>query len=108
MTTSNVAILLPPWHAAYPTPRTTPAIIRREDVLDMIKQSAETSSRDYILIDLRRNDYEVRKIDHFHTLLWKGLSKAGRYHLRFNQPSCAEFVPYHPDSVHALQGRRHL
>ncbi|KAH6866000.1 hypothetical protein AA0119_g12969 [Alternaria tenuissima] len=58
MTTASVTGSPPPWHAAYPAPRNTPATIRREDVLDMIKQSAETSSRDYILVDLRRNDHE--------------------------------------------------
>ena len=75
MATASVTDSPPPWHAAYPAPRNTPATIRREDVLDMIKQSAETSSRDYILIDLRRNDYEVHTIDRYLTLLWKELSK---------------------------------
>jgi arsenical-resistance protein 2 len=48
-----------PWHAAYPTPRSTPASIRREELLDMMERSAESSSRDYVLLDLRRNDYQV-------------------------------------------------
>ncbi|KAH8688905.1 Rhodanese-like domain-containing protein [Phaeosphaeriaceae sp. PMI808] len=47
-----------PWHAAYPAPRNSPATISREEVLDMIKRSAETPNRDYVLVDLRRNDYE--------------------------------------------------
>lgn len=102
MATANVTGPPPPWHAPYPAPRNTPATIRREDVLDMIKQSAETSSRDYILIDLRRNDHEVHKIDRHLTLLWKELSKAGRHHPQFDQPSCAELVPYHTNFVHAL------
>ncbi|XP_014561541.1 hypothetical protein COCVIDRAFT_86387 [Bipolaris victoriae FI3] len=58
MATASVTGPPPPWHAAYPAPRNTAATIRREVVLDMIKQSAETSSRNYILIDLRRNDHE--------------------------------------------------
>ncbi len=62
MATASITSPPSPWHAAYPAPRNTPATIRREDVLDMIKQSAETSSRDYILVDLRRNDYEVTLI----------------------------------------------
>lgn len=75
MATASVTGSPPPWHAAYPAPRSTPATIRREDVLDMIKRSADRSSRDYILIDLRRNDHEVHTIDRHHTLLWKELSK---------------------------------
>jgi arsenical-resistance protein 2 len=53
----------PPWHAAYPAPKTTPTTIRREDVLDMVKKSAETFSTDYILIDLRRTDFEARTLN---------------------------------------------
>lgn len=68
MTTVGVTGPPPPWHAAYPAPRNTAVTIRREVVLDMIKQSAETSSRNYILIDLRRNDHEVHKIGRHLTL----------------------------------------
>jgi hypothetical protein len=59
MATASITSPLSPWYAAYPTPRKPPATICREDVLDMIKESAKTSNRDYILVDLRRNDYEV-------------------------------------------------
>lgn len=59
MATASTASTPSPWHAAYPTPRNSPATISREEVLDMIKRSAETPSRDYVLIDLRRTDYEV-------------------------------------------------
>lgn len=75
MATASVTGSPPPWHAAYPAPRNTPATIRREDVLEMIKQSADTSSKDYILIDLRRNDHEVHTIDRHLSFLWKELSK---------------------------------
>jgi hypothetical protein len=106
MATASVTGPPPPWHAAYPAPRNTPATIRREDVLDMIKQSAETSSRDYVLIDLRRNDHEVCTIEHRLSPPFRELSKLGRHHPRFNQPSRTEFVPYYTDPVHALQKRR--
>lgn len=62
MATASTPSTPSPWHAAYPAPRNSPATISREDALDMIKQSAETSSRDYVLVDLRRNDYEVTLI----------------------------------------------
>jgi hypothetical protein len=90
MATANV---VPPWHAAYPAPRIAPATIRREDVLDMIKQSAETSSRDYVLIDLRRNDFEVSTINQYPMLVFEELSKVGWYYSQFDQSSRAELVP---------------
>ncbi|KAF2687104.1 Rhodanese-like protein [Lentithecium fluviatile CBS 122367] len=47
----------PPWHAAYPAPRNpTPASMTREEVLAMMKQSQ--AGRDFVLVDLRRNDHE--------------------------------------------------
>ncbi|KAF3038544.1 hypothetical protein E8E12_008786 [Didymella heteroderae] len=58
MAPASVTSPPPPWHAAYPAPRTTPVTILREDVLNMIKRSASTSSKEYILVDLRRNDHE--------------------------------------------------
>jgi hypothetical protein len=64
MATSSTIDQSSPWHAAYPAPRSISATIRREDVLDMLKQGLETSSRDYVLIDLRRTDYEVSLVTH--------------------------------------------
>ena len=55
------------WHAAYPAPTSTPTLIRREEVLEMVKQSAESSGRDFVLVDLRGNDYQVTLI-FVHTL----------------------------------------
>lgn len=37
-----------------------PRTIQREEVLEMIRRGKETSSQDYVLIDLRRNDHEVQ------------------------------------------------
>lgn len=109
-TMATASVTGPPalWHAAYPAPRNTPATIRREDVLDMIKQGAETSSRDYVLVDLRRNDHEVCHIAHHLTSPFKELSELGRHYPRFNQSSCTEFVPYHTNPIHALQKCRPL
>lgn len=51
---------LAPWHAAYPPPRNkTPAVIMRQDVLEMIKNSNNIAGRNYVLVDLRRTDHEV-------------------------------------------------
>ncbi|KAK7915292.1 arsenate reductase (Arc2) [Apiospora marii] len=44
-----------PWHAAYPAPKTTePGALTKEDVAAMLQRGDE----DFVLIDLRRNDYE--------------------------------------------------
>jgi hypothetical protein len=96
------------WHAAYPAPRISPATIRREDVLDMIKRSAETSSRDYVLIDLRRNDFEVCNMNQCPMLLFEELSNVGWYYPQFNQSPRAELAPYYTNLVHTLQRRRPL
>lgn len=46
-----------PWHAAFPTPKTTaPASLTREEVLE--KLQAGGVGRDFVLVDVRRNDYE--------------------------------------------------
>ncbi|KAI1437368.1 Rhodanese-like domain-containing protein [Xylaria sp. CBS 124048] len=46
-----------PWHAAFPEPKTTqPAALTREEVLEKLRGSG--NGRDFVLIDLRRNDYE--------------------------------------------------
>lgn len=47
-----------PWYAAYPAPKSEAATISREEVLAMLK-AAPLGSRDFVLVDLRRNDFEV-------------------------------------------------
>ncbi|KAK6346129.1 hypothetical protein TWF730_010460 [Orbilia blumenaviensis] len=45
-----------PWYAAFPSPRTTkPGERTREEVLSLLKAEG---SKDFVLVDLRRNDYE--------------------------------------------------
>jgi len=51
-----------PWHAAYPEPRSEPQPIPRHEVLQMLKDLASTPQREqFVLIDLRRTDYEASK-----------------------------------------------
>ncbi|KAJ6017546.1 Rhodanese-like domain-containing protein [Penicillium sp. IBT 35674x] len=47
----------PPWHAAYPAPRTVANSISRLDLLGWMKEGKEVG-KDYILIDLRGTDFE--------------------------------------------------
>jgi len=65
---TTVGVRETPWHAAYPTPRSEAQSISRHDVLQMLKKpygSTDTSkhARRFVLVDLRRTDYEVDKAD---------------------------------------------
>lgn len=47
-----------PWHAAYPAPRTVASSISRLDLFGWMKEGKK-AGKDYILIDLRRTDFEA-------------------------------------------------
>lgn len=48
-----------PWYAAYPAPKSEVVTISREEVLELLK-TTPLEKRDFVLVDLRRNDFEVR------------------------------------------------
>ena len=49
----------PAWHDAYPQPREGPPdSIQRDELLDRIR-SGQKAGKDFLLIDLRRNDHQV-------------------------------------------------
>ena len=59
-----------PWYSVYPTPSTPPPpSISRDRVLDLIKYSEGAEKRDYVLVDVRRNDHEVLNIPASLTIL---------------------------------------
>jgi arsenical-resistance protein 2 len=48
-----------PWHAAFPSPRTTnPASLPRSTVLQWLKEGTKVPGADFLLVDLRRTDFE--------------------------------------------------
>ena len=47
-----------PWHAAYPAPRGAAPSISREELLQWIREGKQ-AGKDFLLVDLRRTDYEV-------------------------------------------------
>ncbi|KAK3326808.1 Rhodanese-like domain-containing protein [Apodospora peruviana] len=47
-----------PWYAAYPEPQSELVNISREEVLEMLKSDVSVPGRDFVLVDLRRNDFE--------------------------------------------------
>ena len=48
-----------PWHAAYPAPKTIASAISRETLLSWMLEG-KVAGKDFVLVDLRRTDYEVR------------------------------------------------
>ncbi|KAL8341218.1 hypothetical protein RB601_005730 [Gaeumannomyces tritici] len=61
--TTTVAPTPPPWHATYPAPRKPEQQgATREEVLAMLKAQLKDQNRggprDFVLVDLRRTDYE--------------------------------------------------
>ncbi|CRL19553.1 Rhodanese-like [Penicillium camemberti] len=46
-----------PWHAAYPAPRGAASSISREELLQWIREGKQ-AGKDFLLVDLRRTDYE--------------------------------------------------
>ncbi|GAB1199023.1 hypothetical protein APSETT444_008355 [Aspergillus pseudonomiae] len=46
-----------PWHAAYPAPRTTAAKLPRQELLQWLKEGKQPG-KDFVLVDLRRADFE--------------------------------------------------
>jgi hypothetical protein len=68
----------PPWHAEFPSPRDVPlGVVKREEMLQMLKDAEAAGSgapRGFVLIDLRRTDYEVR---HFILIFLRAKGVAG-------------------------------
>jgi len=51
-----------PWHAAYPSPISKPDIITRAETLHLLETA--TPGKDFILVDVRRTDFEGGTIRH--------------------------------------------
>jgi arsenical-resistance protein 2 len=47
-----------PWYAAYPAPQITASSVTRETLLSWMKEG-KRAGKDFVLVDLRRTDYEV-------------------------------------------------
>ena len=47
-----------PWYAAYPAPTVAASVITRETVMSWMR-AGRLPGKDFVLVDLRRADYEV-------------------------------------------------
>jgi hypothetical protein len=61
MSSTNVNLVAheAPWHAAYPVPRSEAVEISQSELLAMM-QDGQEPGKDFILVDLRKNDHAVR------------------------------------------------
>lgn len=83
-----------PWHAAYPAPKhENPPSIRRNEVLQLFRDGKKVG-KDFILIDLRRTDHEVRSHIQERTHCIKINLFLGRDHSWLSQSPCAELVSH--------------
>lgn len=48
-----------PWHAAFPAPKASTDAISKEQFLAWLHEG-KTCGLDFVLVDLRKNDYEAR------------------------------------------------
>ncbi|KAK4046315.1 hypothetical protein OIV83_006145 [Microbotryomycetes sp. JL201] len=46
----------PPWHAAFPTPKSQPEQISHEELYSRMKENGGT--KDFVVVDVRRTDFE--------------------------------------------------
>lgn len=58
LTSNNEPSAEPPWHAGYPAPKTAAASLSRADLLQWFREGKQ-AGKDFVLVDLRRADFEV-------------------------------------------------
>ena len=66
-TMANTTALAPPteeqpWHAAFPSPKSVATPVSREQMRDWLTEG-KVPGKDFVLVDLRRNDYKVCLLD---------------------------------------------
>ena len=49
-----------PWYTKFPAPRSKPRSMTDEQVAQFVKDPEKLVGRDYIIVDVRRTDFEVR------------------------------------------------
>ncbi|ORY92853.1 Rhodanese-like domain-containing protein [Leucosporidium creatinivorum] len=64
MSTTNEGFTAPPveekpWHAAFPSPTSKPVRVEAEELRKWIELKPKLDDRDWIVIDVRRTDFEV-------------------------------------------------
>lgn len=57
--TETVAQPAAPWHAIFPNPQSTPQTIAPEDLAALLRENSAGVGKDFLVIDVRRTDFEV-------------------------------------------------
>lgn len=65
--TPSSAASVPSWAVHLPAPQSNPAWIEQSEVEDLIKSSATKAGVDFLIVDVRRNDLEVRTCNWKHS-----------------------------------------
>ncbi|ERS95280.1 hypothetical protein HMPREF1624_08157 [Sporothrix schenckii ATCC 58251] len=52
-----------PWYAAYPDPKADPAFLTRDEVLSLLQDTGHVAGKNFVLVDLRRNDHQGGTIE---------------------------------------------
>lgn len=99
---------LPPWYAGYPAPKLEAATISREDVLLMLRDGKNIAGKDFVFVDLRRNDHEVHRPSRLFAPAITGYPRIGlradalllgRDNSRIHQPARSEPLAHHSHLV---------
>jgi hypothetical protein len=99
-----------PWYDDYPIQRNVASAVTREALLSWMEKG-KVSGKDFILVDLRRTDFEVSLANHRSTYYgliechgyWlEGLTVTGRDHSWINQSTCSVPVLYNSHAVYPL------
>ena len=48
-----------PWYKTLPSPQATVRVLQPEEVAALIEDQSKVAGKDYIVIDVRRNDFTV-------------------------------------------------
>lgn len=93
-----------PWHEAYPNPKNTAETISRSEVLERLNHG-EQPGRDFLLVDLRRNDHAVRHIVYgAESYLSSNAysSPVGWHHSRLVESASPKSLPHPSDPIQPL------
>jgi hypothetical protein len=95
-----------PWYAAYPAPKRVPDSISASRFYLWL-QDGKQPGNDFILVDLRRTDFEVpsQSIGPAQNM-YGALTKLGRHNSWRSQPAGAKFVSHYPEPVRDRLGKQ--
>jgi hypothetical protein len=86
---SQVAAKIP-WHSIFPNPHSNPQVMKPVELKDLMQSGDLESGKDFLVVDVRRTDFEVSSSLYQNSVLTKMLP--GCIHSGRVEPSCAFFL----------------